>query len=264
MTTINTTDELIKVLREDEAVRSAVRRELLTEELVALPGRFETMLETQNSMLETQNSMLETQNLMLAELKSLREGQRDAAEHRAILQKQHREEHEALHRFRGNYAIDAARKNRAPIAALFAGRYQLRSTFVRPLTSEERRDMLVKNSSALEEVGLREGADARFVAADLVGAVEDLYAPGETRYYIAVEASYTGNVKDVERATDHVKILRCATGLDAHAVVAAVRMNPNIQDRLFDDADEYVAANDDKDALWYQVVEKDMEPPDPC
>ena len=52
MTTINTADDLIEVLKSDDKVRSAVRRELLTEELVALPERFDQMLETQTSILE--------------------------------------------------------------------------------------------------------------------------------------------------------------------------------------------------------------------
>ena len=41
MATINTADDLIEVLKSDDRVRSAVRRELLTDELLALPGRFD-------------------------------------------------------------------------------------------------------------------------------------------------------------------------------------------------------------------------------
>ena len=48
----NTADDLIEVLTSDEKVRSAVRRELLTEELLKLPDRFDKMLETQTSVLE--------------------------------------------------------------------------------------------------------------------------------------------------------------------------------------------------------------------
>ncbi len=40
MTTINTTDDLMRLLRENPDFRDAVRRELLTEELLALPRRF--------------------------------------------------------------------------------------------------------------------------------------------------------------------------------------------------------------------------------
>ena len=41
MAKINTADDLIEVLKSDDRVRSAVRRELLTEELLALLGRFD-------------------------------------------------------------------------------------------------------------------------------------------------------------------------------------------------------------------------------
>ena len=41
MATIDTADDLIEVLKSDDRLRSAVRRELLTEELLSLPGRFD-------------------------------------------------------------------------------------------------------------------------------------------------------------------------------------------------------------------------------
>ena len=44
MVTINTADDLIDVLRSDDRVRSAVRRELLTEEVLALPAQFGKMV----------------------------------------------------------------------------------------------------------------------------------------------------------------------------------------------------------------------------
>ena len=40
MTTINTPEDLLRLLRENEEFRATVRRELLTEELLALPQRF--------------------------------------------------------------------------------------------------------------------------------------------------------------------------------------------------------------------------------
>ena len=40
MATINTIHDLIRLLRENEEWRNAVRRELLTEELLELPQRF--------------------------------------------------------------------------------------------------------------------------------------------------------------------------------------------------------------------------------
>ena len=58
MTTINTIEDFLRVVRENEELRSAVRRELMTEEVLALPGQFAVMLKTQNSMLERLDSVM--------------------------------------------------------------------------------------------------------------------------------------------------------------------------------------------------------------
>ena len=72
MTTIDNIEDFLRIVREDEGLRSAVRRELLTEELLELPARVASMSKTQDAMLETQNSMLkeladlrQTQNSLL-------------------------------------------------------------------------------------------------------------------------------------------------------------------------------------------------------
>ena len=79
MATINTIEDILRVLREDGEARSAIRRELLTEELLALPGQFAEMLKVQTAILEEQkslrrdtDSLLNAQNAILEEQKSLR------------------------------------------------------------------------------------------------------------------------------------------------------------------------------------------------
>ena len=46
-------------------MRSAVRRELLTEEVLALPAQFGKMVEAQTAMQDAQTAMQETQTEML-------------------------------------------------------------------------------------------------------------------------------------------------------------------------------------------------------
>ncbi len=89
MTTIDNIEDFLRIVREDEGMRSAVRRELLTEELLELPARVASMSKTQDSILETQNSILkdladlrktqssilETQNSILKDLADLRKTQ---------------------------------------------------------------------------------------------------------------------------------------------------------------------------------------------
>ncbi len=94
MTTINTTDDLIQLVRENEGFRAALRRELLTEELLALPTQFAAMSETQSEMLRTQNQMLKdianlcnTQNQMLKDIADLRKTQNQMLKDIADLRK---------------------------------------------------------------------------------------------------------------------------------------------------------------------------------
>ncbi len=80
MATINTIDDFLRIVRENEEYRAALRRELLTSDLLALPAQFAEMLETQNELRETQNRILaeqeesrRTQNRILAEQEEARQ-----------------------------------------------------------------------------------------------------------------------------------------------------------------------------------------------
>ena len=283
MTTIDTIEDLLRLVRENEEVRAALRREVLTEELLALPAQFIAMRETQasmqqtqnaildrqtsmqeslvalqerqNSMLETQNSMLETQNSMLEELREMR---RDIS----ALHGMYRQQHEDFGRFRGSYAADAARRNRGEIALIFARLRGMRNLRVRALDSDERSDMLDEHYDAVTALNLRDRAWQTFDVPDLIAEVTARRSstPG---FYIAIEASYTGDMEDLLRATDHAKILRSATGLDAYPIVAGVRIGPSIRDKVFEDVTHFIHINDEDTALWYQISEAHMEPPDP-
>ena len=67
----------------------------------------------------------------------------------------------------------------------------------------------------------------------------------------------------MDRSIVRAKIVAAATGLDAFAVVAAVRLDPEIESRVVDDAEEYMKADRGSVAFWYEIVEEDMEPPAP-
>ena len=54
MTTVNTIEDLLRIVRENEEYHAAMRRELLTDELLALPSQFTKMLDTQNRMMAEQ------------------------------------------------------------------------------------------------------------------------------------------------------------------------------------------------------------------
>ena len=59
MTTINNTDDLIEVLRTDPVVRSSVRRELLIEEVLALPNRVSALTDRIDAIVEDVQEYIE-------------------------------------------------------------------------------------------------------------------------------------------------------------------------------------------------------------
>ena len=73
----------------------------------------------------------------------------------------------------------------------------------------------------------------------------------------------TGDKSDVDRSIVRAKIVAAATGLDAYAVVAAVRLDSAIESRVVDDAEEYLKSDRGSVAFWYEIVEEDLEPPSP-
>ena len=272
MTTINTIDDLLWVVRRNEEFRAALRRELLTDDLLALPGRFEEMLKSQNEMRETQNGMLETQNKMLqAQSKMLRtqnkmlDDQREMRGDIRALHGMYRRQHDDMARFRGNYAADAARQNAGDMAMLFARSLGLeRRVEVRPMVGNELGQMLRRNYAALDALNLRDRAWITFQFPDIIVEATELRNGAAPHFCLAIEASYTGGSEDLLRATDHAKILRAATGLEAYAVVASVRVGPSIENIVFHDIDDFIRANDQDTALLYQLEERELEPLDPC
>ena len=144
MTTINTTDELMALLRENQEFREAVRREILTEDLIGLPGEFASMSDRQNDILriqstmadvqktmgenivelqQTQNRILETQNQLLETQSRTQQTQNQLLETQNRMLKQLENVDLRVDRmgrdfgnFWGNYAEDRAAKYAADIA----------------------------------------------------------------------------------------------------------------------------------------------------
>ena len=283
MTTINTIEDFLRIMRQDDEWRSAVRRELLTEEVLALPQRISTLAETVNALAESIEEYKSTTSQRLSAIEehtTSTDRRLTAIEEYANttnqrltrveerLDRQHgmlRRQHDDLARFRGNYAIEAARQNDMAIAQLFAHMHGLRQIDVRALSHGERRAMLIENQTELANLGLWAPLGDTFLRPDLIAEVTALVDAERPQYYIAVEASFTAHDRDIARATDHAKIVRCATGRDTYAVIAAVRLDPTIdRNRIIEDPEVYLHANDEDSALWYPIVEDELEPADPC
>ena len=263
MTTINNIEDFLSIPREDETLRSAVRRELLTEELLALPQRMSSLTKSIELYKETTNQRFDSVESRLDRQEETTNQQFGIVLSR--LDRQHemyRQQHDDLGRFRGNYAMYAARKNRYEIARLFAQTRLMRRIEYNLLDSNVLNQMLNDNYESLDTLGLSEETLDSFPMADLVIEVKDRRGSGPG-FYIAVEASFTADGRDVTRAAERARILGCATGLDAYAVVAAVRLAPSVDNLIFEDVERFMEANDGNAAFWYPLVKDDLEPPDP-
>ena len=277
MTTINSTEDLLRIARGNEEFRAALRRELLTEELLETPAQVAHLLRTQTAILEDVRGLRQDFNVMQQELVSLRQETNTLRQTQntildtlsgigARLDRQHemyRRQHDDLGRFRGNYAIDAARNKDVQVAELFARQRGMRRVQIRRLSRADLDDILNDNYEDVEALRLRERVWLTFPKADIIAEVTQRRHSGPG-FYIAVEASYTANTEDVLRATDHAKILRGVTGLDAYAVVAGVRMAPNIEGTLFDEIAQFTEAGNEDGALWVRLELDELEPRDPC
>ena len=71
MTTINTTEDLLRIVRENEEFRDAMRRELLSDEVLELPKRLALYAEATNLRLDRIDSNLSVLKADVAELKEM-------------------------------------------------------------------------------------------------------------------------------------------------------------------------------------------------
>ena len=277
MTTIHNIEDFLRIVREDEGLRSAVRRELLTEELLELPAQVasmsktqDEMLETQKSMLEaqdsilkeiadlrqTQDSMLETQKSMLKEIADLRQTQNEMLKtQNAILERLDNVEGDTKRNIvqigdlKGLFMERTARDD-APIIASDMGLQWLKTLGrgeVVMMADEAQRSGLV--------AGISRHNMRTFRRADLV--FEAANSDGET-HYVAVEISYTADNRDTERATRHAEYITRFTGVPAYAAIASIHIDNRIEDALTEDAPQPLDVDHETKVFWSRLPE--MEP----
>ena len=250
---------MLRAARKNDELREAFRRLILTEDLLETPEQLRTLTLATRNLAATGEALLEhaaTTNQRLgsideriaelvkgmADYKTDTENQlvsigKDVTEMKASVSRLDdaiREQEQAQSSFRGDHAQTAANNDDLDIAALFAGPHGLNEN--RTKTRHVRRSVLEQwvddHEDLLLSLDLRqEGALRKFQRPDIVAAVSDSPS-NEVRpaYYIAVEASYSGEKKDIDNATDNAKILRAVTGLVAYPVVAAVRLHHRMDD----------------------------------
>ena len=233
MTVIHTTDDLIRLLNENDEFRQAVRRHVLSDELIQLPERlakFETHVE---DFIGEQRQFNKEQHQFNKEQRQFNKEQRQFnKEQRQFNQRMEN----SIGELRGNTARQVVRTHFIEIAEGMGFRCKgilMRADLVQMLTHSERDD-------------IPHGDRQSFFRADLV--VEATDSDG-AMHYIAVEASYTADQRDTSRVQRNAALLTRFTGHPAHAAIASVRNVREIQ-ALIDDGTVY----------WHALAPADFTP----
>ena len=312
MATIDTTDDVLRLVREDSDFRATMRRELLTTELLEVPQRLTALEQSTAALIEYTNAtnrrldnieaditvMKDDINVMKGDITVMKDDINVMKDDISVtkndvsvikddisvtkndvsvikddingLGEAFRQEVQAQSSYRGAHAQTAANRDRVRISNLFAKFHAIRRTDAMPVRRNRLKAWLQgENAEVVEALNLRERAWETFLEPDIVAAVHDLMADddAEPAFYIVVEASYTGEAEDIDKAIDHAKIVHAVTGLDAYPIVAAVRlddkMEPETRSRLYDDVQKFVAANDADAAFWFRLGSADLRPAEP-
>ncbi|MXZ43047.1 MAG: hypothetical protein F4Z18_15145 [Caldilineaceae bacterium SB0666_bin_21] len=209
--------EFLDLLERDAEFREAVRRQLLTAELIELPERFAAFAGRVDEFIVEQQA-----------INASVEARFDRIDVR--LQTITND----LGVLKGHAAGRAARDHVETILD------ELELTYV---TILHRRDLVSLLAAAPD---IAAGDRQSFYRADLV--LEAKAVDGATRY-VAVKASYTADRRDSDRARRNARFLTDRTGCPAHAVVASLRNDRDVQDLV------------DQGAVhWHQLTEKDLDP----
>ncbi len=193
MTTINTIEDLARILRDQPTWAEALRALLLTQELLDLPGRFDRFVEAQQKANEAQQ---ETNRLTDQRLNAI-EGRLGNLEG-------------------GQYERTVRTK------ALARSRFILGFTGSHvALNQDGLTDPLL--NSAIDQA-IRNGLVSRDGCADLFEA--DLIISAEDNRHAVVEVSLTADRDDIDRAKTRAGILAAITEGAVTPVVITSRLNP--------------------------------------
>ena len=200
-------EDILNAIRNNPEVREALRRELLTQELLELPERFATFAaETDRRLKSLEEGQAE-----------LREGQAELRQGLAGLERKYDDLativmgiREDLRILKGAHARNAMKENALEITL----RHNCLPT--RELTKLDLYRMIRENNRG----AIGRSDQESFRNADLV--VEAQHEDTGEIHYFTVEASFTSGMGDIRRAVRNSEYIASFTGKPAHPVVACV------------------------------------------
>ena len=227
MATFNTVDELIRILDDDPQLREALRARLLPQELLDLPAAHAAFVaETRAFIAGMEEFRAETQAFIaeMREFVAATNRRMDSLETR--MDRGFNRLNHDIGTLRGNFAENAVRRQAITIAFGIgnANGFNFDETTLKPLD----RDALVRKAADSGLIpSIPQSERASFYVSDFIAEVRD--EAGET-HYIVVEASYTCDKRDTDRAISHAALMTTFTQKRAWAVIAGARLDSEIQD----------------------------------
>ena len=201
MTTINTIEDLARILRDQPTWAEALRALLLTQELLDLPGRFDRFVEAQQKANEAQQ---ETNRLTDQRLNAI-EGRLDRVEGQ-------------LGNLQGGQYERTVRTK-----ALARSRFTL--GFTGSYVAMNQDGLTDPRLNSAIDQAIRNGLASQDVCADLFEA--DLIISAEDNRHAVVEVSLTADRDDIDRAKTRANIMAAITEGNVTPVVITSRLNPD-------------------------------------
>ena len=231
MTTINTSQDLLRLLREDPEFYEQARRLILTDELITLPERFATFAARVDDFIAKQEQFNEEQRQFNQRVDGFIT-QQDQFNQR-VDSRFDRMERDISH-FKNRFS-ESQVANEAFTIAMAMG-----FTLTRVLSNSD----LVQMTQHPAAQQLPQNDLISFTRADLVLEVSDEQG---NHQFIAVEISHTADRRDTDRARRNADYITRFTGQPAHAAVASARNDNNIQGLI------------DEGAIWWYPLEDDTD-----
>ena len=237
---------VFRALHEDAELLAEVRRLILTDEVLAMPGQLAEVIErqdrtegqlaevikTQNEMLVVQNDMLATQSEMLATQNEMLASQRSMLASQRSMEATQKLHTDQIGELRG---AELERR----IARVLPSRLNPMYSLYRPQIVQRVGDQTPHTERFLNDVEDAQVASTisasqrrRIEETDMIVRARRLNGAGGI--YISVEASATIRRGDITRANDTAVALRAVFGVESAAVVAGYDIRPEDRRRAED------------------------------
>lgn len=228
-----TQEEFLRLLDENAEFRQQVRQRILSQELIELPELFAVFASRVDEFITEQRAINAELREATAELRAFNAEQREI---NASVEKRLQDIATDMGMLKGNIAVRATRDNAERIVEQVLN--------LHPLSILSRSDLIAMLRP--NAPGIKRAWRHSFYQADLVMQCE---ADDGTVHYMAAEASYTADRRDTDRALRNAGLLTRCTNAPAHAVVASVRNNHEVQ-----------ALVDTGKVRWFQLTDRDLTP----